>query len=220
MRDDFNIFWKSIESLLTSMPSTDTVFNQYRDVNDELDVPSAAAIRLSNLANYMLSACESASILVVGEAAGPWGCRFSGIPFVGERQLIDSSFPINGERSSRPDPHRVTKILPPYISNSATAFWNVLLPFNARFIVWDAFPLHPHEPGDVLTVRNPSKKEVSEYGEALKLIKAFVKPSQIVAVGKRAFEELEALNQPCIYVRHPSRGGKRAFSEGIRNIFG
>ena len=201
------------------LPSTNIVFNQYRDNNDQVDLPNAATIRTMNLRCYMAEATETASILVVGEAAGPWGCRFSGVPFTGERQLLDPSFPIHGERSSKTNLDLPTKINPPFISISAKIFWGVMLPYYGRFLLWDAFPFHSHKPQDFLTVRNPTKSEVSIFGEALQLIKAYMKPINIVTVGKRAFEELDSLGEHSIYVRHPSQGGKAEFISGMQNIF-
>jgi hypothetical protein len=82
--EDFASFWQQIEKIITSVPSTDTVFNQYRHCNAEVDLPNGASIRMANLRAYMAKATKTASMLVVGEAAGPWGCRFSGVPFTGE----------------------------------------------------------------------------------------------------------------------------------------
>lgn len=217
--DDFAAFWLKLEAILTNLPSTATVFNQYRDRNDQVDVPEAAAIRTENLRTYMAEATESASFLVVGEAAGPWGCRFSGVPFTGEKQLLDSSFPLRGDRSSRTMPACLTKVAPPFISRSAETFWEVMLPYHGHFLVWDAFPLHSHELHDFLTVRNPTKKEVSQFGEALRLIKAYMKPTHIIAVGRKAFEELHAIGEASVYVRHPSRGGKAEFTAGMQELF-
>ena len=56
------------------------VFNQYRDRNPELDQAEAAAIRRSNLARY-LEEFAGAAYVLVGEAAGDAGCRFSGIGY-------------------------------------------------------------------------------------------------------------------------------------------
>jgi len=205
--------------ILILVPSTNIVFNQYCNINEQVDLSNAATIRRMNLKNYMTEATRTASILVVGEAAGPWGCRFSGVPFTGERQLLDPSFPIHGERSSKTNLDHPTKVTPPFISMSAKIFWGVMLPYYGRFLLWDAFPFHPHKPQDFLTVRNPTKSEVSQFGEVLRLIKAYIKPINIVAVGKKAFEELDYLGEPSIYVRHPSQGGKAEFTSGMKNIF-
>jgi len=216
---DFVKFWYSLAGILTVAPSTEVVFNQYRDCNDQVDLPDGATIRTMNLRRYMAEATENASILVVGEAAGPWGCRFSGVPFTGERQLLDPSFPIHGERSSKTNPDHTTKVTPPFISPSAKIFWEVMLPYYGRFLLWDAFPFHSHKPQNFLTVRNPTKSEVSIFGEALRLIKSYMKPINIVSVGKKAFEELDSLGEHSIYVRHPSQGGKAKFTSGMQNIF-
>ncbi len=215
----FDSFWLDLSEILTMPPSTSTVFNQYRDRNDDVDVPDAPSVRIENFRRYMADATSTASILVVGEAAGPWGCRFSGVPFTGERQLLDPSFPVPGRRSSREVPTRETKVAPPFISRSSELFWEVMRPHHGKFVVWGAFPLHSHEEDDFLTVRNPTRGEVSQFREALRLIKAFMKPTCVIAVGKKAFEELEALGEPSIYVRHPSRGGKNEFTGGIQKVF-
>ena len=94
-----------------------------------------------------------------------------------------------------------------------------MLPYSGCFLLWDAFPLHPHKPQDILSVRNPTKSEVSQFGEALTLIKAYIKPINIVAVGRKAFIELKALGEHSTYVRHPSQGGKVKFTSGMRNLF-
>jgi len=217
---DFIVFWHNISNLLTSVPSTGTLFNQYRDCNPEVDLPGAAAIRLANLRSYMEQACRRGSILVVGEAAGPWGARFSGVPFTGERQLLDPSFPLRGERSSVPVPLKEIRLSPPFISNSARAFWGGLSPHHHHFVAWDAVPFHTHKPGDPFSVRNPHRREVLEYAEPLRLIAAFIEPIHIVAIGRHAFTALASLGYAPTYVRHPSQGGKSAFVAGIREIFG
>jgi hypothetical protein len=35
---DFATFWQSLEAILTVEPTTNTIFNQYRDSNDQVDV--------------------------------------------------------------------------------------------------------------------------------------------------------------------------------------
>lgn len=217
--DGFQILWRQLETIITTVPSTPTVFNQYRNYNDEVDVSEGASIRTANLRSYLAKTIESASIFVVGEAAGPWGCRFSGVPFTGEKHLLDPSFPFRGARSSRTVLGRSAKVDPPFTSRSAEAFWEVMLPYYPHFVVWDAFPLHSHKLEDVLTVRNPTKKEVSQFREALHLIKEYMEPTYIIAVGKKAFEELKAFGEAPQCVRHPSRGGKVKFTADMRRLF-
>jgi hypothetical protein len=220
---DFKAFWQKLETILLDHdhPSTTTVFNQYRDHDDDVDVPEAASIRRANLHDYLAVATEraSVSVLVVGEAPGPWGTRFSGVPFVGEKQLLDPTFPYRGSRSSKDVPQLPVKRKPPYISGSAKMFWQIMLPYHAQFVVWDAFPLHPHEPGGVLSVRNPTQNEVLRFANALTLIKDYVGADRIVAVGRKAQKALEAIGRRAEYVRHPSMGGKEEFAAGMHKLF-
>ena len=218
--NNFTAFWQALEAMLTAVPSTDLVFNQYRDAYPDFDLPEAASIRLTNLHDYLKQATATASVIVVGEAAGPWGCRFSGIPFTGEKQLLDPSFPYSGQRSSLPVPLSTTDMAPPYISKTSTMFWEIMNPFHQQFVMWDIVPFHPHESDEVLSVRNPSTREVAPFGPALVLLNNFVKPKQIVAIGKTAEKEIMALGVACTYVRHPSRGGKVKFARGMREVFG
>ena len=92
-------------------------------------------------------------------------------------------------------------------------------PYHRRFVVWDAFPLHPHKRDDFLTVRNPTRQEVSQFSEALRLMKAYMNPTQIVASGKKAFNELKTPGESPVYIRHPSRGGKPKFDAGMQRLF-
>lgn len=216
---NFSSFWRELEAILIGFPSTSTVFNQYRDCNHEIDLLAAASIRIKNLKEYMEKAMSTASVLVVGEAAGPWGCRFSGIPFTGEKQLLDKFFPYSGGQSSKVPPGRPTRVEPPYISKSAEMFWEIMLPRHTEFLVWDAFPLHSHKGDDVLTIRNPTTSEVAHFRKALVLIKTYMKPREVIAVGRKADNELAAMGEPRSYVRHPSRGGKGEFCAGMAEIF-
>ena len=71
----------------------DGAFNQYLESNPDLEKPDGPAIRRRNLRRYL---CEfaNASYLLVGEAAGYAGCRFSGIPFTRRTCSTSVSFTI------------------------------------------------------------------------------------------------------------------------------
>ncbi len=208
--------WEFIEKKLISKESTLNLFNQYRCLDENLDSPGAPSIRLRNLRNYFHSFSEMPSVLLVGEAAGPWGCRFSGVPFTGERQLFEKSVPFPGEQSSRKDPKYSIKKSPPYISTSAKIFWDVLKSHHPKFLVWDCIPFHPHMEGAPLSIRTPKNEEIKEFSELLNRIIEVVKPSQILAIGRTAEK---ALSKGSIYVRHPANGGAKRFREGMEKIF-
>ena len=87
-------------------------FNPYLDIDNEVDLANAAQIRRININNYLSSFRRQPRVLVLGEAPGWRGCRFSGIPFTSEAQLISQSLPFSGRPSSRrklPYNHRLIK---------------------------------------------------------------------------------------------------------------
>ncbi len=80
--------------------AADLLFNQYRERDPRIDLPNAVKIRRQNLINYLRSFSRRPSIFIVGEAPGPRGCRFSGVPFSSEVQLSSGELPFMGLKSS------------------------------------------------------------------------------------------------------------------------
>jgi uracil-DNA glycosylase len=209
----------AIRELIFNIPSTDVLFNQYRDTWQDVDSQKAPIIRQNNLISYVLSVIKSAEVLVVGEAAGPWGCRFSGIAFVGERQLVQASLPFTGQRSScaAPKLNKIRKA--PFVSASSTMFWKVMRQYHPRFLVWDAVPLHPHLTNDRLSVRTPTDLELHQFFPALDAIISIVKPKNILAVGNSAHNSLRKLDHKPVRVRHPANGGFPEFAASMDLAF-
>ena len=212
----FDAFWSQLEALLTSIKSSASVFNQYLDCNPAVDRPEAARIRRENLRAYLESAATIGRVLVVGEAAGPWGTRFSGVPFTGERQLSDSSFPYRGSQSSLSLPLIKQKRTPPFISNSSETFWNAMLIYSGRILAWDMFPLHPHKTADALSVRNPTTREIGQFAQAIELLMDYAQPKKVLAIGMKAYGQLQNMQLKSIYIRHPANGGNIKFKDGVR----
>jgi uracil-DNA glycosylase len=207
--------WNLFQRRIFTMKSTPGLFNPYRGRDPAVDKAAASRIRQNNLFGYLDSFRKNPAVLLLGEAPGPWGCRFSGIPFTGERQLLANKLPFSGQQSSRDDPLIKVRKTTPYISNSAGIFWSTMLPFHPRFIVWNCVPLHPYKTGYILSVRTPTAREVIKYSNILFEIVSILKPKKIVAVGRKAQFSLDSLGFPCDYVRHPSQGGANRFKRGI-----
>jgi uracil-DNA glycosylase len=210
---------EAIRELIFNVPSTDVLFNQYRDAWQDVDSQEAPIIRQNNLISYVLSVIKSAEVLAVGEAAGPWGCRFSGIAFVGERQLVQASLPFTGQRSSCAEPKLTKRRKAPFVSASSTMFWKVMRQYHPRFLVWDAIPLHPHLPNDRLSVRTPTDSELHQFLPALDAIISIVKPQNTLAVGNSAYNSLLKLGHKSFRVRHPANGGFPEFAAGMALAF-
>lgn len=199
--------WLDAERLCFSVPSTADLFNPYRDAEPDLDVEGAAEIRKQNLAAYFAAFEHPPRLLLLAEAPGPWGCRFSGVPITSEAQLIDPSFPVGGRQSSRRNE--------PYSEYSAGIFWRLLQPAFPHFFVWNTVPLHPHRRDEPLTIRTPRTDEVIRFEPLTALVIEALAPSEILAVGRKAESTLTRIGAPHTYVRHPSQGGAVAFAEGV-----
>jgi hypothetical protein len=204
--------WDFLEEQLLSYPSTSFLFNHYRDNISDLDLPHGNLIRLKNLYNYIQSFPQKPSILILGEAPGIKGCRFSGVPFTSERQLVENKLPFKGNQSSKKEV--------PFSENTATIFWNIMLPYFPYFFIWNCIPFHPHENGNYTVNRTPSKKEISCFTVITNRLIDILQPDKVIALGRNAEYMLkEILNISCIYyVRHPSYGGKREFQAKIKNL--
>jgi hypothetical protein len=193
------------------------VYNQYLDVDrassphPALDRPDGAAIRRRNLRRY-LEAYASASYVLVGEAAGYAGCRFSGIPFTGEAQIVGPEcLPwargLGFEQSSAGDLWR---------ERSGEMVWAA---FDGRrdCVLWNAFPWHPH--GETpLSNRKPKRSELEQATGVLRCFLALLAHAEVYAIGRVSQDTLGRLGGQAPYIRHPSHGGKSAFERGVRAL--
>jgi uracil-DNA glycosylase len=212
--------WDFFEQELFPIRPTKLLFNQYKDIDPRVDLPNANGIRRKNLRSYIESFSNKPPILILGEAPGPWGCRFSGVPFTGERQLLDPEFFIHGNQSSRFNPmYKKRNKSPPYISNSSHTFWQTLEPFKEQFFVWNCIPFHPYKEGDILSIRNPNNMELQKYLKIIKTIISILDPEKIISVGRKPEKSLNHISKKSEYVRHPARGGAQLFQESITKLF-
>lgn len=205
--------WALFNHKLFSIPSTPTLFNPYNSSDPRVDLPGGDAIRRGNLLNYLRSFATLPSIVLVGEAPGWRGCRFSGVPFTSEAQLCEQSVPFSGRQSSANGT--------PYREATASIFWNHLwaddrrCETGPRFFAWNCVPCHPHQEGRPLSNRTPSLKEIVDHADLLTQTLQLLSPEQVVAVGRSAQRALERIGVLATYVRHPSRGGAARFKSGL-----
>jgi hypothetical protein len=210
--------WNLCEDEIFLVTSTDILFNMYKDFDERVDLANAAEIRRNNLYNYLQSFKRKPEFLIIAEAPGPWGCRFSGVALTSEYQLVYNKLPFHGQLSSRKEPAIDVKKTAPYRSNTSDQFWEVMLPFHENIFVWNCVPFHPHKIGRILNpIRNPSTNEVKQFSDILVKLRDILGPKKILSVGKTSFNALEKLHIESRYIRHPSRGGFKKFKEEILN---
>jgi uracil-DNA glycosylase len=161
---------------------------------------------------------QQPAILLVAEAPGYRGCRLSGIPFVSPAILQSGAasgwFGLgNGWQPNSEWPEIQGEA-------SATIVWETLEEVRPLPLLWNAFPFHPHQPGQPRSNRPPKRSEL-EWGRPFlhHLLQLF--PIQtIIAVGNKAEQALTAWGISHSKVRHPSHGGKQAFMYGVRQMMG
>lgn len=204
-----DLLWRVFEEQVFTVESSRVLFNQYSDVDRLLDHPDASKIRRDNLRNYIES-LQKPEILLAGEAPGPWGGRFTGIPFTGEKPLISGELPFSGKKSSLQEK--------PYSEYSGNIFWKTLLPYFQKFFIWNVVPLHPHKEGLPLSIRNPTKKEIVLFAGALHAVEEIMQPRTTIAIGRKAETALGLLGIAHAYVRHPSQSGATGFKVGIKKL--
>jgi hypothetical protein len=169
-----------------------------------LDAPGAAAIRRRNVAHYLAERTAAPPVLLVGEAMGWAGGRFSGIAFTAERTLMRWGPPYEPS-SLRPEG---------YAEQSGSIVHGLLEILGAehRVLLWNVVPAHPHRPGAPLTNRLPREHERRAGGEVLAELVALVAPLALIPVGRtaeRTLAELGIAAEPA--VRHPANAGAARF---------
>lgn len=149
-----------------------STFNQY----------ARSPLRRERLRRY-LEERSTASILLVGEAAGYNGARVSGIAFTSERQLTGTG--------------------PAEISATIVHRTLAALGIADDVLLWNLVPTHPHRPGVPFSNRRPTAAEIAA---GLPFVERVAEGRRVFAVGRLA---QQALGAP--YVRHPSHGGAAEF---------
>lgn len=173
-----------------------------------------AKIKRRNLKLYLekMKAVEP-GLLLVGEAPGYKGCALTGVPFSSEKLLLTHPF-FTGEGFQL-----IENGNSPESEQSATIVWEGLSQHTVKPLIWNSFPFHPFHPEKGhKSNRAPNKKELDKGKDfLLELIRIFP-IEKIAAVGRKPEAVLKDTAHEYVYIRHPSRGGKKDFIQGIRML--
>jgi hypothetical protein len=196
------------------------VFNPWRDRCPALDLgDDPAAARRARLLSHLQGA--GIEVVLVGEAPGYQGCRYSGVAFTSERLLLEGRIP-----SVEVPVDRLTRRNKPFSEPSATIVWNTIrdLGLEGRVALWNAFPFHPYAAGDPMSNRTPTADELDFGGRFLSRLLNEVLPAgvRLLAVGGHAAGTLRGLGfevPDAHALRHPANGGATKFRNGMAAVF-
>ena len=190
-------------------------FNPYAEHCIECDVEDAASIRSQMLAATLAVAAEGPlDSIWIGRDLGYRGGRRTGLAFTDDVHLaehrrrwgIDVTRPTNGKAVAE---------------RAATVVWNQLFRIEAPIFLWNAFPLHPHEPDKPFSNRKHSSAEGRAGVEILRDLLSLLRPKRLVAIGNDAEAAAIKLSTEAevIKVRHPSYGGHPEFVRQIGQLY-
>jgi hypothetical protein len=190
------------------------VFNPYADrcpIHDLADAPSR---RRRNLQTYLEQAinCKAGSVWVARDL-GYRGGRRTGIAMTDEAHL-DHASRIFG----RIELERATKG-PAVVERTAATVWKVLSVLNRPVVLWNVFPLHPHEAEDPMSNRCHTRIERQATMPLFSALLKLLRPQEVVAIGRDAAEALANISPTVVNVRHPSYGGQSDFVAGLYNLY-
>jgi uracil-DNA glycosylase len=184
----------------------------FREADPALERADGPALRRANATAYLAARAARAPLLLVGEAMGYAGGRFSGIAFTAERTLLGWGAPF-AATSVRPEG---------WAEQSGTIVHGTLaaLGIEADTVLWNVVPAHPHRPGEPLSNRTPAVAELRAGAQVLGELIERLAPRATIAVGRSAQRALGELGLPCHgNVRHPANGGATAFRNGLAALF-
>lgn len=193
----------------------DGVFNPYRDRCEVHDLADGAAVRRRNLRDY-LGAVEKleTDTIWMGRDLGYRGGRRTGLALTDEQRL--SMF---GRAYPGSAPAKATR--GPVVSErTAAEIWGVLGRLELPPLLWNVFPFHPHEPGDPMTNRRFSARELAAVTELNGALIKWLRITRIVCIGQDATAYASSFGIKVECVRHPSYGGVTDFRNGMQRLYG
>lgn len=208
---------KTPQSFATALAETrlPSVFNPYREICSVHDRPDAADVRRRNLVRCLKAALDvRVDTIWIARDLGYRGGRRTGVPLTDEVHLAPAGALMGGielERATRG---------PVVAERTAAIVWRVLSRIHQPVVLWNIFPLHPHEVNDPFSNRCHTRAEREATWPLLMALIEMIRPRRIVAIGRDAGLALRGIEIPVNVVRHPSYGGQADFIAGVRAIYG
>ncbi|WP_417818892.1 uracil-DNA glycosylase [Tritonibacter scottomollicae] len=227
----------SIDQFIAHLREIETganVANPYNCFEQDVDATAAGFCQRSHqLSAYLRHRQQTAQVILVAEAPGYQGARFSGIAMTSERMLsgqydfvteqdVLGQFGLfrrtSANAACRNDQERRRGFAEP----TATVVWRELMAANraSNVVLWNTFPFHPHRAAEPLSNRRPTQEEVDVNAGVLTELRGLFDPNcQIVAVGNVARDHLLEMGVDADHVRHPANGGVAEFRQQLQILW-
>ena len=194
--------------------SLPNVFNPYRDTCPIFDVEGASEIRKTNLINLLRAARkQNVTSIWIARDLGYRGGRRTGLALTDEHHL-----PIMASMFGGIDLKRTT-VGPPVKERTASTIWNVVERIGLPIFMWNAFPFHPHTPGEPMSNRCHRMSERQHTSWVLNEILGFLQPDKVYSIGGDAKKCLATLGVQTTVFRHPSYGGQTEFVAQVEQAY-
>ena len=195
--------------------SLKNVFNPYSDECLEHDRLRAAATRRANLRAYLAALAEARVDTVwMGRDLGYKGGRRTGLALTDEAHLAEMGALFSVAGLSKATKGAVVS------ERTAAEVWAFLRVLPQPPLLWNVFPLHPHEPGNALSNRKFTKHELKQVHHLNQSLFVWLDIKRIVAIGQDAQAYAATFPLEMIPVRHPSYGGMTDFRASIERAYG
>ncbi|MEG6523584.1 uracil-DNA glycosylase [Desulfotomaculum sp. 1211_IL3151] len=224
---------KFIEEL-QKYKSIENVFNPWQDYDEICDIcPEAPAIRSNHLEQFLSARIPGARYLLVAEAVGYQGGRFTGVAMTSERILLGNHAgvkpsvilqDIQGRRTSNPDNQKLkdTQKNFGFTEPTATIVWGEVIKSKVspyQVITWNIFPFHPFDRSKgPLTNRTPTAVELEVGAYYTEMLLKLCPNITVISIGGHSSRTLSKFGIENIHVPHPANGGAGNFRAAIKNI--
>ncbi len=205
----------SIRSFVDQLANTTPGQNSFNPFDGS--IPDNA-IRRFNLEVYLLKMAErKPKVLLLGEAPGYRGMRITGIPFT-DRTILQrgiNDFGLFGPEKGYLIPLELSSIT---AEPTATVLWQTLTELNFLPLLWSAYPLHPHRPGNPLSNRTPTTADIAVGRWYWQTLAQLFSIRSVIALGNVAHRSAVLSGVTVPKVRHPAHGGKVKFKLGLEEL--
>ncbi|MDF4194206.1 uracil-DNA glycosylase, partial [Bacillus amyloliquefaciens] len=214
---------KLIKELKAYNTKNKSVFNPWTDFDSNCDFSSSAPkIRENNLKEYLnfLKSRRKVKLIIVAEAMGYKGGKFTGIPLTSERLLLNKHRYVKVGGFTKSNFHQTSIKSNGFSEPTSTILWDLINSNNINideFLLWNIFPFHPYKRYNKCSNRTPLSSEIEEGGYYLKLILKIWPQVSIVGIGKKSQNYLTRHRIEHHQVTHPANGRKAQFVLDFQN---